>query len=71
VAAVVSCSQCGHPLPADAEFCPSCGKAAEIRTRSQEPEAEPAASANGDRDPEATMIRSGPADDEPADRWEE
>jgi uncharacterized Zn finger protein (UPF0148 family) len=27
--AVVSCTNCGHPLPADAGFCPSCGKAAE------------------------------------------
>jgi Double zinc ribbon len=72
-AAVVTCSQCGHPLPADAEFCPSCGKAAEIKMRSEKADAAPDPSPNGDgeRDPEATMIRSGPADEEPADRWEE
>jgi rRNA maturation endonuclease Nob1 len=69
-AAVVTCSQCGHPLPADAEFCPSCGKEAEIGTRSEEPE--PSSNGDVDRDPEATMIRSGSADDEPVvDRWEE
>ena len=69
-AAVVSCSQCGHPLAADAEFCPSCGKAAEVGAAQRE---EPEPSANGDRDPDATMIRS-PAAQEPEprpDRWEE
>ena len=65
-AAVVSCVQCGHPLPADAEFCPSCGKAAEIGTRTEEPEPSP----NGDRDPDATMVRSTSAEQK-ADRWEE
>lgn len=69
-AAVVTCSQCGHALPADAEFCPSCGKAAEEPAAGrQEEQAEP--SANGDVDPEATVIRSASADDENPDRWEE
>ncbi len=68
-AVVVSCSQCGHPLPADAEFCPSCGHAAEVRTRREQEEAQP--SANGDRDPDATMIRSPSEDEEKPDRWEE
>jgi hypothetical protein len=27
---VVACEQCGHPLPADARFCASCGHAAEL-----------------------------------------
>src|SRR5690242_40901 len=67
-AVVVSCSQCGHPLAADAEFCPSCGKAAEVGSSQRE---EPEPSANGDGDPDATMIRSPAAEEEPADRWEE
>ncbi len=25
---VVACESCGHPLPADAQFCASCGKPA-------------------------------------------
>jgi predicted amidophosphoribosyltransferase len=53
---VISCTQCGHPLPADAEFCPSCGKAAE----------QPA---NGDGAPaDATVIGSEAVK---PDRWEE
>ena len=66
-AAVVTCSRCRHPLPADAEFCPSCGKAAEVETGPAEPEP----SADGDRDPEATVIRSGDAAGDQPDRWEE
>ncbi|HWH55071.1 MAG TPA: zinc ribbon domain-containing protein [Gaiellaceae bacterium] len=78
--AVVSCPDCGHPLPADAEFCPSCGRAAEIgkedrATAEPEPEREPEpeSAANGDREPEATVIRSGATGEEAPkpDRWEE
>lgn len=83
--AVVTCTSCRHPLPADAEFCPSCGASAEPQRRAAEAEAVPDAPEpppNGDRDPEATVIRPArPADgeDRPADgedepqpdRWEE
>jgi predicted amidophosphoribosyltransferase len=75
--AVVSCSACGHPLPADAEFCPSCGASAEAQrqaAREPQPGRDPEPAANGDRDPEATVIRpAAPSDEEAArqDRWEE
>jgi Double zinc ribbon len=72
--AVVSCAECGHPLPADAEFCPSCGKASEPRRAEVLPQAEGAA--NGDHDPEATVIRAaavraGEEGREQPDRWED
>jgi hypothetical protein len=72
--AVVSCVECGHPLPADAEFCPSCGKASEPKR--VQAEAQPQGAANGDHDPEATVIRAatvGAGEDGPEqpDRWED
>jgi hypothetical protein len=75
--AVVACSGCGHPLPADADFCPSCGHAAEPKARSEradEAAAEP--SDNGDRDPDATVVgATGPGTEDEArerpDRWDE
>jgi hypothetical protein len=69
--AIVSCASCGHPLPADAEFCPSCGASAEARKHEPEPEPGPEQGTNGDRDPEATIIRPA-ADEAPKpDRWED
>jgi hypothetical protein len=71
--AVVSCS-CGHALPADAEYCPSCGAAAEPQRREAKAAAEMEAAANGDRDPEATVVRRGAGGGEEQsqpDRWEE
>ena len=61
--AVVTCTQCGHPLPADAGFCPSCGKAAE-----------PAANGDGDGDRDAVIGSAevgadGEGSPKP-DRWE-
>jgi hypothetical protein len=70
---IVSCSSCGHPLAADAEYCPSCGTSAEPRRTAARPEP-PQPLANGDRDPEATIIRPATGDEDSApaqDRWEE
>ncbi|HEX6490063.1 MAG TPA: zinc ribbon domain-containing protein [Gaiellaceae bacterium] len=74
--AVVSCAECGHPLPADAEFCPSCGKASEPKRPEAEASPQPEGTANGGRDPEATVIRTAPArtgqeGPEQPDRWED
>jgi predicted amidophosphoribosyltransferase len=43
---VVACESCGHPLPADAQFCAACGKAA--GSESEQPEAEAAAVGSAD-----------------------
>ena len=70
---VVACTSCDHPLPADAEFCPSCGTRAEMPGEGAEDEERPLErlprTAAGDAD--ATVIRATAVGAEPKrEPWE-
>jgi predicted amidophosphoribosyltransferase len=66
--AVVACESCGHPLPADASFCASCGRSAEPKDEETTGETGPEPEPDAAPAPDETIVHA--AAEPSSDPWE-